>query len=245
MSSYVDALKRWRIEDQDRVLVSAGVNGTASDPSSVYERLRERLQVAANDQPLRVLAFAGVSGGEGVTHVVMSYAQCLAQASLNVLVVLADAHVVRAATDMPILDLVKLVDGGASLPPDERGSLRVVGIPARYPGAGQFLVSSAFTAWLASQASRYDQIVMEVSPALKYAEASVLGKYADGIVLVVRANVTQVGDVARAQRQLTHAGARVLGAVLNHVQAPPSFLRRLLMPELASDSGRWSGPASA
>ncbi len=243
MSSYVDALKRWRLEGEDQAMVPAEANGAAPDPGALYDRLRERLQIAAGNQPLRVLAFAGVNGGEGVAHVAMGYAQRLAQTSLNVLVVLADAHVVRAALDVPVLDLVKLVEAGASPPPGERRSVQVVGLPSRYASAGQFLVGSAFTSWLVAQAPLYDQIVMEVPPVLKYAEASVLGKHADGVVLVVRATVTQVGDVGRAQRQLTRAGARLLGAVLNQVQAPPSFLRRLLMPELVQGSGGRSGPA--
>lgn len=230
MSSYVDALKRWRLEDQ-QVATPAAVQGLGAAARSPFDRLYERLQMASNGSALRAIVFAGVSGGEGVGSVVMSFAERL-RATRSVLVVLADTHVVRAAVEAPLLDLAKLVAEAGTLPAAEPGTLRVVGMPARHVGASQLLASPAFHTWLAEQAPQFDQILIEAPPALKYAEAAILGKQGDGVVLVARANVTQTGDIGQAQRVLVHAGVRVLGAVLTQVEAPPSFLRRVLMPEL-------------
>jgi len=242
VSSYVDALKRWRSQEQQQAIVTA-VDTVPALAAAECDRLHERLQIVAGNESLRIVAFAGVSGGEGVGSIVLQYAEHLAQEPLNVLVVLADAHVLRSPT-AAVTDLVKLVAENGSPAPSAERTPSVVGLPVRYVQAAQFLRSAAFGSWLASQGAVFDRIVMELPPALKYAEAASLAQQAGGVVLVVRAGSTQVADVRQAQRELIRAGARTLGVVLNHVQAPPKFLRRVLMPEMIQESGSRSESAS-
>ena len=55
-----------------------------------YATLRERLMVAAQGKTLKSLVFAGCDGGEGCTQVAREFAESLASAGLNVLLVDAD-----------------------------------------------------------------------------------------------------------------------------------------------------------
>src|SRR5262245_32547232 len=57
---------------------------------SAYALLRERLMVAARGKSLKSIVFAGCDGGEGCTQVVREFAESLASAGLNVLLVDAD-----------------------------------------------------------------------------------------------------------------------------------------------------------
>ena len=62
---------------------------------------------------------------------------------------------------------------------------------------------------------RYDMVILDTSPLLVAADATVLGAIADGVLLVVRASQTDRAAVQQAVHQLILVGARVVGTVLN------------------------------
>ena len=57
---------------------------------SAYATLRERLMVAAQGKTLKSIVFAGCDGAEGCTQVTREFAESLASAGLNVLLVDAE-----------------------------------------------------------------------------------------------------------------------------------------------------------
>ena len=63
--------------------------------------------------------------------------------------------------------------------------------------------------------SLFDEIVLDVPPALATADASIVAHRSDGVVVVVRAEATPRDQVASAVRSLS--GAPVWGVVLNGV----------------------------
>ena len=62
---------------------------------------------------------------------------------------------------------------------------------------------------------RYDMVILDTSPLLVAADATVLGAIADGVLLVVRASQTDREAVQQAVHQLVLVGANVVGTVLN------------------------------
>jgi capsular exopolysaccharide synthesis family protein len=77
------------------------------------------------------------------------------------------------------------------------------------------LSSPRFVAALQTLRSLFDEIVLDVPPALATADASIVAHRSDGVVMVVRAEATPRDQVASAVRAL--AGAPVWGLVLNGV----------------------------
>src|SRR5205085_2267289 len=75
------------------------------------------------------------------------------------------------------------------------------------------LASPRFVAALQTLRSLFDEIVLDVPPALATADASILAHRADGVVMGVRAEATPREQVASAVRALS--GAPVRGVVLN------------------------------
>ena len=61
----------------------------------------------------------------------------------------------------------------------------------------------------------YDMVILDTSPLLVAADATVLGAIVDGVLLVVRATQTEREAVQQAMHHLTLVGARVVGTVLN------------------------------
>jgi Mrp family chromosome partitioning ATPase len=63
----------------------------------------------------------------------------------------------------------------------------------------------------------YDAVTFDAPPLNVVTDAAVLGARTDGVVLVVRAGVTDRAAVRYAFEQLSAVRARVLGCVLNDV----------------------------
>ena len=77
--------------------------------------------------------------------------------------------------------------------------------------------------------SEFDHVLIDAPPIGHYADATLLGQLADGVVLVVEANSTRRETTRRAKENLEAASVRLLGAVLNKRTFPiPEFLYRRL-----------------
>lgn len=77
------------------------------------------------------------------------------------------------------------------------------------------LLSSEEMAMTLRRARRWaDVVLLDAPPVLAAADSSILGSYADGVILVVSAGQTNRAQANEAKEQLAAAGARVLGAVL-------------------------------
>jgi capsular exopolysaccharide synthesis family protein len=61
----------------------------------------------------------------------------------------------------------------------------------------------------------YDTILIDTPPMLTMADARVIGRVADAVILVVRANHTTTDAIKTASQRLGEDGTRVLGTVLN------------------------------
>jgi capsular exopolysaccharide synthesis family protein len=202
-----------------------------------YAALRERLLVTANGTPLRALVFAGCHGGEGSTRVVRDFGETLAGSGLNVLLVDGDLRTAGLTTSTAArgADLLELVDKKRSLPPTPwgKGKLTVVPSPrAPHPDKERFLRDPEFSSWLDVQRSHYDYVLLDAPPLLRFADGTLIARLCDGVILVVRAEVTERDAVARAKEQLERAGVKVVGAILNRMRNPvPAWLRPYVSTE--------------
>jgi Mrp family chromosome partitioning ATPase len=200
---------------------------------AAYGTLRERLMMASQGEAIKSLIFAGCDGGEGCTRVVREFAESLASAGLNVLLVDADLRTAGLTTSLAArgADLTELVRTKEVLPatPWGRGRLTVAPSPAGLADKESFLRSPALALWLDTQRSTYDYTFLDAPPILRHADGTLASLFCDGVVLVARADVTRGDALARARQQIERAGGKVLGVILNQVRNPvPVFLRRYL-----------------
>ena len=68
----------------------------------------------------------------------------------------------------------------------------------------------------------YDRIVIDTPPVLGLSETAVVQRVADGVVLVVRAEVTPQKDIVDAVDLLARSGAHMYGFVLNGIDLSKS-----------------------
>jgi capsular exopolysaccharide synthesis family protein len=82
-------------------------------------------------------------------------------------------------------------------------------------GTTDLLVQPVFAKLMEVLRSQYDQIILDTPPVLGLSETSSLQNMVDGVVFVVRAEVTSRKDVVDAVTILRKAGAHMYGIVLN------------------------------
>jgi Mrp family chromosome partitioning ATPase len=91
------------------------------------------------------------------------------------------------------------------------------------------LNSDHLRARFAELREEFEYVLIDVPPLNQYADATALGKIADGLVLVLEANSTRRESALKGVETLQAARIRVLGAVLNKrtFPIPNSLYRRL------------------
>jgi capsular exopolysaccharide synthesis family protein len=80
---------------------------------------------------------------------------------------------------------------------------------------GALLHSPRAVAFLKRMREEFHTVIIDAPPLLNMPDARVLGRLADGVVLVVRSAQTTRDAALAANQRLTEDGTRVLGTVLN------------------------------
>lgn len=85
------------------------------------------------------------------------------------------------------------------------------------PNPSELLGSQRMQKLIEDMQGRYNYIILDTPPINMVTDAMVLAPYTDGVLMVVRAGVSERGPVAHAVAQLEYAQAKILGFVLNGI----------------------------
>lgn len=202
-----------------------------SDYVEAIRSLRTSLLVASADAPPKVVLIASSQSGDGKTSLAISLARLSAVAAVEGRVLLIDGDLRKPSVAPriganPQKGLMHLFSGEASLEEvivtDPKSGLHVLPANIGTPNPPELLNSTHMRDLLANLRSTYDMIVID-SPALDaVSDARVLAHYADTTVFVVRWEGTKQHAAIDSLKQLTTAGARVSGVVLQQVNVKKS-----------------------
>lgn len=87
------------------------------------------------------------------------------------------------------------------------------------PNPSELLGSDTMQTLLTDMGKRYDYILVDLPPVGVVADACVIANSLDGVLFLVRQNVTERDAVAASVKQLELSGAKLLGFVLNGAQS--------------------------
>lgn len=124
--------------------------------------------------------------------------------------------------DLPTADDEPPATDDRALPTDS-GELSVLPAGSRSPVPSELLGSDRFAALLRSAAARYDAVVLDTAPVLAVADAALVARIADGVVVVARAKSTNRYALGRTIEQLRQVNGPVLGVVLNDVSPGEAY----------------------
>jgi capsular exopolysaccharide synthesis family protein len=213
-----------RSRDLERSTPEVIVKDSPRSPlSAAYRMLQANLKSLSSDKKLKVIVVTSSLPKEGKSTVSANLAVAMAQQGHKVLLVDADMHLPlqHRIWELPNqLGLSNILVGqtefGAAIKKviDNLDVLTAGVIPAN-PTA---LVDSQQMARLISLFSTSYDFTLIDAPSLSVdADASILGKMADGVLLVVRLGVVDSTSAALTKEFLLQSGQNVLGQVINGV----------------------------
>jgi receptor protein-tyrosine kinase len=197
-------------------------------PSPVAESFRAALTsilfTGHNGDRPRVIVFTSPSPREGKTTVVSNLGIALAEIHRRVLLIDADMRKPRLHDIFGLPNesglSTFLRDGDAELGPElfatEVNGLYVLPSGPGDAGIASLLHSPRIPELLRRLRQKFDMVLIDTPPMLQMPDARVLGRVADGVILVVRSNETMRDAALAAKDRLEGDGTRVIGTVLNN-----------------------------
>lgn len=192
--------------------------------TEAFRLLRTNLQFIDLDHQPRCLVITSAVPGEGKTMTSTNLAVALAQTGRNTLIIDADLRRPRVATTLgldPAIGLTTALVGKTeihdAIQVHEASGLHVLASGAKPPNPTEILQSKITHDLIRRLRSSYDMVIIDAPPLLPVADASVLAKLADGVIIVVRHAKTTRDQVTEAINRLNQVGARLYGVVVNMV----------------------------
>jgi len=199
-----------------------------------YRHLRARLDSIAAQRPLRTIAMTSALPNEGKTTAAINLAVvCEMHLDRRVLLVDCDLRkpkVHRALGLRPEAGLAEVLQGEAPLEKAivrveggafEGGALEVLPVKSQPSNPSELLASAKFKSLIEELSRRYELVILDTPATLALPDAKTISELTDGLVMVVRADITPQEDVQAALDILDRR--RVLGIVLNGAQVDEHY----------------------
>jgi capsular exopolysaccharide synthesis family protein len=212
-----------------------------------YHMLRANLKFVSSDKELKTIVITSSVRQEGRSEVAANLAAAIAQVKRRVLLVDADIrhpiqhHIWNLASVAGLSNLivgeVKVGDVIKVVSP----TLHVLPAGVIPPNPLALLDSGRMASIVKAFSQKYDFVIFDTPALSGTADASVLGKMTDGVLLVVRPGVVDSGNGAAAQTFLNQSNQNVLGMVVNGVNAkgePDSYFYYTQKEQFLPKSGK-------
>lgn len=188
-----------------------------------YGLLLASVLLGSNGKPPSLVAVAAAQTGDGVSTTALNLAMMMARTGRPTVIVDAnmrepELHKAFKLSQTP--GLAEVLTGKAELNtaavPTRVPNLSL--LPAGKPGVpAQALLGQALGGLFQALRGRFDLIVVDTPPILRYPDALHIGKCVDGVLLVVSPNGASRREQQQMRRLFDRVEARILGMVLNRV----------------------------
>jgi capsular exopolysaccharide synthesis family protein len=190
-----------------------------------FRTLRSRIESMSSKHPVRTIAMASANPGEGKSTASINFAAvCAMSVGKRVLLVDCDLRrptIARSLGLSPKTGLAEVLLDKASfedsLIPVEGLNLDVLPVRSQPPNPSELLASAAMRRLVEESSAGYDRVVLDTPAILGLPDAKIVSDLCDGLVMVVRADVTSRAEVGEALEILDRR--RILGLLLNGVEA--------------------------
>lgn len=212
-----------------------GVRPIPPNLEAQYQRLFTALVVQNKSQQLKTLMIVGANHGDGVTTSASLFARALAK-SRTVLLIDANLRTPALAEIFHIRShggfadfLARKVTLEGIITPTEEPNLFIMTSGSAALAPPYIFEAGAFDELLAGLKEKFDYIIFDAAPLGLHLDSVFLASRVDGVILVVKAETTQVDVGLTIKKRLEEVGAHFLGVVVNKTQNYiPKALRQLL-----------------
>jgi len=191
--------------------------------SAAYQMLQANLKFLSSDKPPKVIVVTSSVPKEGKSDVCANLAAAMAQVGRRVLLIDGDMrepsqHHIWQLTNA--VGLSNILVGEAEVNTTIQTvmpGLDVLPSGVIPPNPVALLDSKRMASLIEDFANSYDSVIFDTPPLAGIADAPILGKMTDGILLVVRPRVVNSAGAKAAKEFLSQSGQNVLGLVANGV----------------------------
>jgi capsular exopolysaccharide synthesis family protein len=179
------------------------------------------LYSSRNGDRTRVLVVTSVNTGEGKTTVACNLSIMLARLTRRTLLVDGDIrrpriHDVFGLDNETGITSVLSRTGSIEIPALLTSIENLEVLPSGPLDNPELLYSARLTELVEAARGEFEFVVIDAPPVLQMPDARVLGRCADGIILVVRANQTSLEAAMLARQRFAEDGTRIVGTILNN-----------------------------
>lgn len=220
---------------------------TLNDPTSFitesYKLLRTNLNFKNTNNRYQVMLVSSAGKEEGKSTTISNLAVTFAQADKRVLLIDGDLRLPQIST---IFNINKRKNGLSNLLVDNLAleslvnkmesldKLEILTAGNKHVSPTELLNSEAFEDLIKQCREDYDIILIDTPPVLSFADASIISKVVDGVLLVVAAHETKKATIIEAKKNLDKVGATVIGVILTKVK----FKKNANYYRYSSDKGK-------
>lgn len=189
--------------------------------SEAYYSIRATVDYASSGATKKSFLVTSSQPGEGKSTTSIALARDFARIGRRVLLIDADLRNPSLHRTMGLPKEVGLIDVLMNMRSFEEcryhsdvHGLDLLPLGTIPPNPVQILSSDLIPDFLARVSENYDVVVLDSAPVMGLADAPMLSRMVDHVVLIVEANRAHYGQAKSAVRRLQDAGARILGIVM-------------------------------
>lgn len=205
------------------------LNNPYSSVNTAFEMLQINLGFTISDKELKVIVVSSCLPGEGKSFVAANLSVATAQMGRRVLLIDADMRRPRLQEVWQVRNLMGLSNvlaGQTNLTQSSQEALVNLDLltAGTIPPNPAALLDSQRMHELVQQASQdYDCVIIDTPPLTFIADASIIGKMADGILLVARPGVVNSDAIRTTKALLKNSRLSVLGMVVNAISGDSGY----------------------
>lgn len=203
---------------------------TQNDPKNpaaeAYRVIRTGIQFAQAGKELQTIALTSCMPNEGKSTTIANLAVVLTQAGKSVLLIDCDMRNPNVHKNFNLSNKVGLsscISMGTALS-DAVQKTSIEGLYALTggvipPNPSELLGSEQMKNVLQRAKEQYDYVLIDTPPVMTVTDALIVGRFVDGMILVIASAEVKVEMARDVKNQLVNAGANILGVVLNKVRS--------------------------
>lgn len=200
-----------------------GKHNPLSQFAEAYRILRTNLDFARVEHPGNALLITSGGQGEGKSTSLVNLAVALAESGRSVVAIDADlrrpslhkAFGIDNAVGLTSLLIEEEPELGPALKSTRIDGIRVIPSGPLPPNPAELLGSNRMRRLLERLRGEADVVLIDSPPVLAVSDPIVLATVVDGVLLVVGARQTRMGDLTRARQILSQGAVHLLGVILN------------------------------
>ena len=191
--------------------------------NEAYQMLQANLKFLSSDKELKAIVVTSSVPKEGKSEVSANLAAAMVQVGRRVLLVDADMrhpsqhHIWKLTNSVGLSNLLVGEAEFKTAIQEVMPGLDVLTSGVIPPNPVALLDSKRMASLIESFSKKYDSVIIDTPSLVGVADAPILGKMTDGILLVVRPRVVNSASAKAAKEFLARSGQNVLGLVANGV----------------------------